>query len=520
MTLKKFFTKKRTIITVIGIIIVIGIAYAVFHTKKPNYVALTVARGDIVQEVTVTGNTKPSANVDLAFERSGTIRRVYVDVGTTVSVGQVLAELDSSELQAQLDQARAGVLTEQAKLDELKRGSRPEDIRISQSSLDTANQDLIADYASVVNIVNDAYSKADDGVRKQIADVYLNSEGQSPQLAFTTGDTQAMLDAETQRLQASQELNTWNADLKNLSSASSPAALELALQSAAAHLTIIQKFLNRTMDAVVGAGNIISPTSQTGYKAEVTAARLAVSTALTNVITQSQAINAQKTVVTGAQNELDLKKAGSTAEDIAAQTAQVAQAQANVENFTAQLAKTVLRSPLDGVVTRQDAKAGQLASPGTVLVSIITASKLKIEANVPEVDIGKLALGNPVIITLDAFPGETFTGTVTHIDPGETIIDGVVNYKIDVTFDRADQKLKSGLTANLRIQTQTKHGVLILPQFAILETDQGTFVRRLENGATTDVPVQLGIRNQNDQVEVLSGVTEGETVLNIGVKTN
>ena len=73
---------------------------------------------------------------------------------------------------------------------------------------------------------------------------------------------------------------------------------------------------------------------------------------------------------------------------------------------------------------------------------------------IPETDIGKVAMGDAVSMTLDAFSGETFTGTVFYIDPAETILQGVVDYKVKVSFNKPDTRLKSGLTANLDIQTK------------------------------------------------------------------
>jgi HlyD family secretion protein len=226
------------------------------------------------------------------------------------------------------------------------------------------------------------------------------------------------------------------------------------------------------------------------------------------------------------QNNLDLEEAGSTPEDIDAQKAAVAQAAANVQSVQVQLDKTVLRSPIDGIVTRQDAKLGQIVTVSTSgvsnsgLVSIISPYDLEVEADIPETEIGKVAAGQDVALTFDALPGENFDGKVKKIDPAETIIDGVVNYKVTVDF--ADQKkmdgIKSGLTANLNIKTAVKSDVLLLPQYAILENDQGTFVRVSDGkGGTKDVTVKLGARDQNGMVEIVSGVTEGEEVVNIGL---
>jgi HlyD family secretion protein len=143
----------------------------------------------------------------------------------------------------------------------------------------------------------------------------------------------------------------------------------------------------------------------------------------------------------------------------------------------------------------------------------------EIDAGVSETDIGKILVGNKVTMKLDAFPGEIFDGSVFYIAPAETNNAGVISYQIKISFDKPDQRLKSGLTANVDIQTKNKDNVLILPQYAILQNDQGMFVETLVNNKINQNPVTLGISDQKGNAEVVSGVTEGEQVLNIGLKT-
>ena len=138
----------------------------------------------------------------------------------------------------------------------------------------------------------------------------------------------------------------------------------------------------------------------------------------------------------------------------------------------------------------------------------------------PEVDIGRVAVGNNVAITIDAFPGEQFKGVVSYIDPAETIVDGVVNYKTTITFTNDDPRLRSGLTVNLFVETKHKDGVLIIPQYAVLETDQGTYALKQVSTQKTQVPITIGIRGEDGNVEVLTGLNEGDTIYNVGLKTN
>jgi RND family efflux transporter MFP subunit len=272
------------------------------------------------------------------------------------------------------------------------------------------------------------------------------------------------------------------------------------------------------MDAVVD--NLgLPPATADSYRSSISLARNNINAAISSLTTLQQNISTQKVLLQRSKDALALKEAGSAPEAIAAQEAVVRQVQATASSIAAQLSKMTLFSPISGLVTRQDAKRGQVVGVNTVVVSVISDANMEIESNVPEVDIGKIALGNPVDITLDAFPGETMTGKIASINPAETIVDGVVSYKIKVAFDKPDSRIKSGLTANLTIRTLEKPNVLLVPSYAILEHDGKTFVKVMSGASQQETEVKLGIRGKDGNVEVISGVSENQQVVNIGLKT-
>ncbi|HUZ92719.1 MAG TPA: efflux RND transporter periplasmic adaptor subunit [Candidatus Paceibacterota bacterium] len=514
------FFKKKIITWAAVAIVAVGLIWYFVSGKKAPVNLITVARGDIAEEVIVTGNTSPISNTDLAFQASGRIAAVHVAVGDMVTAGEPLAELDASELQAQLAQAQASAQAAQAKLDGLKAGTRPEDITITRTNIAKAEQDLTNDYDGVPATLADAYAKASDAVRNQVSALFTNADTPTPQLTFTVTDSQAQINAQSDRVLAGDDLDAWQNELAALTSSTSTStdALDAAVMHANSHLASVVTLLNDLMNALASAPGLNTSTL-TAYKTSVTAAESEVSAAVTNVDKASQTIASQKIVVKQNEDQLNLQLAGSTSQDIEAQQAAVAQAQANVQSVQAQINQTVIHSPINGTVTREDAKVGQIASPGATLISVISASNLEIDVNVPEVDIGKVNIGDPVSITLDAFPGETFMGKVTKIDPAQTIVNGVVDFKVTIDFDKPDPRFKSGLTANLQIETKKDTGVLIVPEAAVLQNDSGTFAVEYKNGANIQVPVTLGIRDQSGNVEIASGVSEGDKLVNIGLKT-
>lgn len=464
-------------ITAIMAVLIAVAAGATFLLRKnsPNGETFTARRGTISQEVIVTGKTKPVESVELGFEQAGRISRVQARVGDYVAAGALLAELDASELSAELASAEASLGVERAKL---------------------ANAELGIDDAgrNMEDTLTDAYTKADDAVRNRVDQFFSNPRSANPQLNFAA-EPALERDVESGRLTMEALLMSWQSSRTGVGAAADLAAAAAAKQN----LAEVGQFLN----TVALALNALRPTaSQTqaaidAWRADTATARANVNTAATNV--------------TAAEEKLR-----SVPGDVAAARAAVSAAEANVEAIRVKRSKAVLYAPIPGIVTRQDAKVGEIASANATLVSLLSPQGFEIEANVPEVDIGTIRAGNSVAITLDAFPGEALAGRVARIDPAETIVDGVVNYQITVVFERPDPRSKSGLTANLEIKTVEKPDALILPQVAIVENDRGTFVRKVEGGEAHEVPVTTGIRDQDGNVEIVSGLAEGDRVENIG----
>jgi HlyD family secretion protein len=512
-----FFKSKTGITVAVIVVIVAGVWFLIARSHKTTYQFVAVKRGSITEIVSVTGNVTTTRSVALGFENGGTVAAVYYNEGDHVNAGSVIAKLDTQNLEAQLAEAQANVDAQTATLKNLQAGATPQNIAVSQTALAAAEQTLGNSYASVPNAVTSAYASANDAVRNQLSSFFTGAETNNPQLTFPVSNSQIANDITFERIEAGNELNLWQTEDQNVTGGAPSSTLDTLLQDALTHLAAAKTLLTTALNAVVNSANA-APSAAASYKTAVTNGLGEVNTAIGNVNTLAESISSGKASVAQAQAALALTLAGSTQNAIDAQTAQVEQAQASVQAIQVSIDKASLISPMSGVVTMQNAKTGEIASPGVPVVSLIADNSLEVDADVPEVDIGKIMTGDPVSITLDAFPGEIFTGKVFYIDPAETILSGVVDYQIKISFDKNDPRMKSGLTANLDITTQTKNDALILPQYAILQNDSGTFVETLVNGAVTQVPVTLGIEDQNGNVEIASGTTEGEQVINVGLK--
>jgi len=572
----KFIKKPRGVISsIILILAIIGIIGYFTRDVKPNFDLIAAKRGDLIQEVSVTGRVKPAESVELAFEQGGKVSAVYVEVGKQVEAGQALVTLASAELsaelqrtsanvgstQASLKQYEAALESERAKLEEMKKGSRPEEMQIVQSKVDSAQKsltdaqtnlenvkaraeiDLANLYEDVPNVIQDGFVKADDAVHKQIDEIFYDDDTFSPKLTFLMGQSQDVSDAEQGRANATRILE----DLNRLShtSPSNQLACDAAIKSAKNDQATIRDFLTKLL-GVVNASMGLSQSTINLYKTNINLARNNVNSAITGLATQEQLIAAQKVsnknniasaesrvndlqgALIAAQNELALKRAGFTAEQLAGQAARVKQAQANVamqrtmirqaqaqvQSIQAQIAKAIIHAPISGLVTKQDAKVGEIVSGNVPIVSLISASEFEIEANVPEADIAKISLGDSAKATLDAYGSDiNFNVKVVAIDPAETNIDGVATYKITLQFDAKDERIKSGMTANIDVLTEKREQVIVIPQRAVIAKNGDKIVNILDGETSKEIMVQVGLRGSDGNIEITEGINENDQVI-------
>ena len=512
-TFFSFLLRPAVVIGILAVVAVgLGAVYFLSGVSEPADL-VAVRRGTIIQEVSVTGKVKPSESVELAFERSGRVRAVRADVGDAVTAGQALVELDQSELLAQLREAEASSAVQRAKLEELKRGSRPEDIQVKQAELAKARQDLENLYTGTPNVLNDVHTKADDAARAKTAGIFSGSKTTFYALTFSACDDQARIDATSGRLAADALLDAWRAELDAISALSKREELEAALRKAEGHLAQIKSFLDDLND-VLTAGCTLNNSSLDTYRTNVNTGRANINTALTNVKNREEEIASQKATVSHIERELELKLAGTTKEEIAAQEAQVRQTEAGAELVRAQLAKTVLRASFAGIVTKQDAKVGQIVAANQVLAAVISRSRLEIEANVPEADVAKIKVGDAARVTLDAYGDETFfAARIAAIDPAETVVEGVSTYRTTLEFEAQDERIKSGMTANIDIAAARKEGVVVVPSRLVAGRDGERFVRVYLGGERFEErQVTVGLRGSDGMLEIVSGLQEGELV--------
>ncbi|MCK5590872.1 MAG: HlyD family efflux transporter periplasmic adaptor subunit, partial [Candidatus Pacebacteria bacterium] len=473
------------------LIVIVIISFGSEQDSADMYETMVIEKTDVVQEVEVTGKVRPSEDRDLSFQRGGTVARVYASVGDEISAGEWIASLDTSELQAQLTQAKASIIQEESIFAELKRGSRSEELALAQTAVGNAERTLENANISLENVIEKAQT--------DIVSVY-NSALTSAQSAVSGGKNALVAISDVQYTRFTlpgvsaqdfaAEKEKAIKDLFNVSGTAGWVAESVSELSGGVYSEVqgssvesdlaVQADLDSTLsDVQIALGSVydvleaipILSTFSTTEKADIVAQKTAVSAAITSLSANLQAVEVQKAVNTSAimaaetgiitsentlrqvQSELILKEAGSTQEALTTQNARIVAAYAQQDLIQAQIYTMILRAPIDGVVTKQDARNGVFVQAGSIVASVISKNSYEVEIFIPEVDISKVSIGDVVEITLDAYTNEDiFVATVASIDPAETVIEGVSTYRVTVVFsDGEDERIKSGMTADSSI---------------------------------------------------------------------
>ncbi|MCK4386921.1 MAG: efflux RND transporter periplasmic adaptor subunit [Candidatus Pacebacteria bacterium] len=551
--MSKKFLKNRKIIIILVIIAALIVAASLFLTRedKPIYNFIIAEKANLVQEISATGRVRAVDDINLSFEKSGRVRKIYVDIGDKVKKGALLINLESADLFAELSQSKASVENAEAKLrqcdavlesaqaelEELKQGTRPEEILIYESKVKNAHTVYDSALENIIDKLKDSYTKSDDAVRNKIDTVFDNPRTSNPQIIFPIHESQLEIDIEWQRMLAETVLISWKNSLLGIENLENSNNLADQIDIAENNLDKIKSFLG-DMALAVNSLKVSADFSATvidGYRSDVCTARANISAATTNLATTKEKLNTANTALLVAKNELAFKEAGSAPEQIAAQEAKIKQAEANIiaqkaeiklKQATvlaskAKLHKNSLISPINGVITRQDARVGEIVSANNIIVSVISEGDFEIEADIVEADIAYLRVGNQAKLTLDAYgDGIIFEAKVIKIDPAAILIEGVANYRTTLRFAEIDGRIKAGMTADLDIITAQKNEVVCIPQRAIIyKSGGGKIVRILtENNEMEEKEVQTGIRGDGGKIEILTGVEAGDKIITSIIK--
>jgi HlyD family secretion protein len=407
--------RRRTVIIGLLALLALGgyLGYTQVYAPSVAPTPTPEAVDDYETVIWASGEVVPQRWANLSFPIGGQVVELPVSEGAQVAKGDVLARLDTAELEDGVAVAEAGLTMAQAELARVKAGPRPAQVAQAQEAVRSAEA------------ARDAAQGQLDGTQAELRRLLAGARPEEVEAAAAT-----LMKAEAGRRQAQAEYDkiAWASDV-----GSTPEAL--ALEAA-------------TLDYSVAQANY-QALLQGARPEEVEAARAEVATAEANLAQAGAGVKS-------AQAALDLLQAGATREEIAAAEAAVTQAEANLAAARSALDRAVLAAPFDGTVSEVQVRLGeqvnsmQPSDQPAIVLGDLTAMQVE-TTDLRETDVGRIAVGQAVEITFDALPDTLLTGHVIHISPKASSEQGGVNYTTIIEFDEPDPRLRWGMTAYVNI---------------------------------------------------------------------
>jgi len=256
--------------------------------------------------------------------------------------------------------------------------------------------------------------------------------------------------------------------------------------------------------ATVQAGDLLVQQDISAEEAQLASAEAAATLARLS-LDRAQALRAQNT---NAQADLD------------AATAASQQAQANVAAIKAVIEKKTIRAPFAGRLGIRQVDLGQFLRSGAAIVPLQSLDPIYVDFALPQQNVANVAAGQAVQVSLDAFPGEVFTGTVNALNPG--VDDATRNFQVQAILKNGDGRLHPGMFGSVEVQLPVAEKVITVPLSAIVYNPYGNAVYVVEppganaGGLTVRQQfVQTGA-TRGDQIAVTKGVKVGDVVVTAG----
>jgi RND family efflux transporter MFP subunit len=212
-------------------------------------------------------------------------------------------------------------------------------------------------------------------------------------------------------------------------------------------------------------------------------------------------------------DDAEARQAASSAQlDLA--RAQLSQTQARLDELRIAKGNTNVVSPVNGFVSKRNMDVGAWASQQSPVASVVDISSVRLVANVVEKDLRLVNPGDPARVTVDAFPGETFSGRIARVAP---VLDPATRTaEIEIEVPNADVRLKPGMYARMSVTIESRRDTTLVPKVAVVDYDgtRGVFTMDADNKAKFQ-PIEIGIEN-GERVEVRAGITGTDTVVTSG----
>lgn len=423
--------------------------------------------------VVVSGTVKSRGQADLKSQVSAPVARINLSIGDRVYLGQTILELENQDLRAQLNQAEAGLL-------------------LAQGQSESSGFNFESARRNAIDKIKDSYVVGYDAVISDIDPLLLNSDGQGGRLSDLITDSSLNNRITSTRVDLITEIRDWEKLSGSINVSSSEEEILSGIEYSIRILNKIDSLLADVSEALNDFSTYASPSllaTTNTWKSVVSTSRLSVSGSRTALVGTKSVFSSANT------------SQGTIAE------AQILSAKATVENLRVQLAKTIIRSPINGRVASLPLEVGELASPGQILATVVGEEGYIIQAYSSGVDLEKIKVGSPVSLN------NGLKGRVESIAPGVSSLNKKAEVRIAMENSTTTalefligQNVQAIITVSLG--SGASSSIYRLPIQAVKIVPGNAFVLTVdEDSKVLENPVILG-KVEGGFVEVKSGIKD------------
>jgi RND family efflux transporter MFP subunit len=443
--------RSKSILTGLAVVSIVLVIVAVrFAMPAPKVEVVRPASRDVVEVVVATGRVRALLQSEVGSETGGVVEEVLVREGDRVQAGQVVARLQRDELLEQLNAARAAVETATRELQQVSRGSLPEEITRARAELEQAEQVGRARLEAAVQRLRQ-----------------LEAGGRAEEIARAQA---AVADAEARRKQA-------EVDLRRTRQLFEAGALSLAdVEKAETALESARAAEDTTRAQLALA-------KQPARSEEIKAAQAEVQSARASL---EQSVKA-------AQANLQLLLRKPLREEVEVARARLRQAEANVRLVEERLRQRDVLAPISGIVVRRNVEPGQSVLPGASLMSIASMERVEILMETDESNIPRLSAGQSAVVVVPAYREQPFRAVVTQVGPEIDSQRGVVTVRLRPV--QIPSFLRPDMTVDVSVEVKQLKAVTTVPVTAVVSRS-GDSVFVVENGKVRAKPVRVLARGE------------------------
>lgn len=500
MKMRKLGMKTKVAIGAVILIAVLGALTLKSENGHDDRVITIVERGSVQDIVSVSGFVEAKNTAGLSFPVVGIVTDVFVEEGTEVQKGDLLATLGSSKFVAQRSDAVAILQKAQAARDELVSGPTQEARTVTQTTVTAAetslNNTIVTEAEKVANaraalLSNDleirAVLRSERAVVPTLSGSYTcENEGAYNLSVYSSAGYAGY----------SYVLTGIEEDRTNIATRQP------------AQLGTCGLFLQFEEDEKYTGSEWIVEIPNTKGASYVTyknAYDLAIQQ-------ETQNVQAAKDTFALATDNATFSNAAPSSAALRQVNASVYSAQARVAQIDAQIKDLSIVAPFNGVITDVDIRPGETAG-ATPVITILAQDAFELKARIPEIDITKILIDQHASVVFDAQVTQTLTGTIIFVSPLATEIDGVAYFNTTIALDQTPEWIRSGLNADIDIIVAESNDVLRIPKRFLVHEEDGSFSVLLQEGKKVSKTNITTFSTGNNGYIAITGLNEGDIVV-------